>query len=619
MMPASPSRGRSDRFRFNRGYFRRRTWLKWTNLVLFLLLVGGATIYFLDHARLSTPGTPRPWSHGELSRAHAMWDNQCSACHVASTDQGQSPLLATDERWNELRCNNCHGDAIHHQNMKWDAALAGNTQRQCAACHREHQGRDHSLVQMADATCVQCHSNLREHTLPVAAQAGDDDRPSSLGGTERPAGQGGATGDFAAKITSFAVDHPEFRKLDPLHPPHKRHLKFNHTLHMAPGLVPPSGEAKDEVPGEARPVAAAAPATSRVMRLKDLRPDYRPLYQDGNTDESPLQLRCESCHQSDVAGLAALSIVRTEGLPDNTVIPSRSAGAHMLPINYDLHCRGCHQMKLYGNGTGSEDESLRIPHRVPPDELKSWLTRYYNDFNRREPRNPDEAADPPRDASNKLDAIGRNRIDRPERKPGTMTEADRLIEKRVRDRVERDVSKDLKYLFAERALKGAGDSCVKCHELSQEWVNGAHPKAIEPTSIPAVWFEHARFNHASHRALGCRECHPDSKPTGVADSDLTSEPVRILGINSCRVCHGPRQVKTLPLLGSGHSAKSGAGDTSGSPTMEAGGVRHGCVDCHSFHNGDGTGPLQGVGAAGRNPLRPQGTWTLEDFNRGFKP
>ncbi|MCC7420305.1 MAG: hypothetical protein IT428_08500, partial [Planctomycetaceae bacterium] len=482
MMPASPSRGRSDRFRFNRGYFRRRTRLKWINLLLFLLLVGGVTIYLLDHARLSSPGTPRPWSHGELSRVHAMWDNQCSACHVASSDQRESPLLATDERWNELRCNHCHGDAIHHQNMKWEAALADNTQRQCAVCHREHQGREHSLVQMADTTCVRCHENLPEHVEPIA------------GGV--PKGT-----EFAAKITSFATDHPEFRKLDPSRPPHKRGLKFNHALHMSPGLVPRPASMEVDLPGGDAAAPAAGPRIepSNVTRLKDLPPVYRSLYEDGNTDDAPLQLRCESCHQSDVAGLSALSILRAEGLPRNNVIPSRSSGAHMLPINYDLHCRGCHPMKLYGNGTGTEDESLRLPHRIQPEELKSWLTRYYNDFDRREPRGLEDAEVRADKHSKDVDAIGRDRVDRPNRKPAAVTEADRLIEKRVRERVDRDVVQDLKYLFAERALKGAGDSCVKCHELSKEWVEGTHPRAIEPTSIPSVWFEHARFDHASHR------------------------------------------------------------------------------------------------------------------------
>lgn len=599
MMPASPSRGRSDRFRFNRGYFRRRTRLKWFNLLLFLLLVGGAIIYFLDHRRLSSPGTPRPWSHGELSRAHAMWDNQCSACHTASSDQGKSPLLATDERWSELRCNNCHGDAIHHQNMRWDVSLAGSTQRQCATCHREHQGRDHSLVQMADATCVQCHENLRDHTQAIA----EDDSKKE---------------EFAPKITNFATDHPEFRKLDLTRSVHKRNLKFNHALHMAPGLLPllPPAAGAD---ADANADAGGSTTAARVMRLADLPLAYRPLYEDGNTDDAPLQLRCESCHQSDVAGLSAMAVVRTEGLPLNAVIPSRSDGAHMLSINYDLHCRGCHQMKLYGNGSGTEDESLRIPHRVQPDELKNWLTRYYNDVDRRTPQGLGAEGAAANKGTEDLDAIGRRRVDRPDRRPAAVTEADRLLETRVRERVARDVAQDLKYLFAERALKGSGDSCIKCHELSTEWVDGTWPKAIEPTSIPAVWFEHARFNHASHRALGCRECHPDPKPASAGTSGPSSEPVRILGINSCRVCHGPRQVKTLPLLGTEVTASADSSAPGTASTMEAGGVRHGCVDCHSYHNGDASGPLQGVGASGRNPLRPQGTWTLEDFNRGFKP
>ena len=58
----------------------------------------------------------------------------------------------------------------------------------------------------------------------------------------------------------------------------------------------------------------------------------------------------------------------------------------------------------------------------------------------------------------------------------------------------------------------------------------------------------------------------------------------IAGVKTCRACHAPAGMKVeLP---------------SGQPAAAAG-IRHGCVDCHRYHNGDH--PLQGLGAPARNP------------------
>ena len=33
----------------------------------------------------------------------------------------------------------------------------------CGGCHRDHQGRDFSLVHLADADCTSCHRDLKTH------------------------------------------------------------------------------------------------------------------------------------------------------------------------------------------------------------------------------------------------------------------------------------------------------------------------------------------------------------------------------------------------------------------------------------------------------------------------
>ena len=107
---------------------------------------------------------------------------------------------------------------------------------------------------------------------------------------------------------------------------------------------------------------------------------------------------------------------------------------------------------------------------------------------------------------------------------------------------------------------------------------------IEPSNIPDVWFRQARFDHAAHRAMNCAECHAKAS-VSVVHTD-----VLLPGIDNCLQCHAPRS-------GSGAAAK--------------GGVRFACVECHSYHHGDG--PLQGLGAGARNPRQ---RLTAQDFLSG---
>jgi hypothetical protein len=130
--------------------------------------------------------------------------------------------------------------------------------------------------------------------------------------------------------------------------------------------------------------------------------------------------------------------------------------------------------------------------------------------------------------------------------------------------------------MVESRLKIVTANCRKCHYESRG--RFFEPKIF--TEIPTVWFESARFDHTSHRGTACQVCHPMSQiGSGKLDE---REKINILGIESCRQCHAP------------------AGGTRDAPT---GGIRHGCTDCHTYHNG-GHG-LQGRGAAARVPEQPK--------------
>ena len=146
---------------------------------------------------------------------------------------------------------------------------------------------------------------------------------------------------------------------------------------------------------------------------------------------------------------------------------------------------------------------------------------------------------------------------------------------------------------SENALPG-GFACGKCHYSTA-------PGKIDVALLPdkSVWFEHAKFNHVSHRGLTCASCHPGTDGAFAAGGHVNErEPALIVGIRTCQACHAESgRVVELP----------------NGQTATAAGVRHSCTDCHRYHNGDR--PLQGLGAPRRDPTEPL---NLSDWLKGKK-
>jgi Class III cytochrome C family len=158
--------------------------------------------------------------------------------------------------------------------------------------------------------------------------------------------------------------------------------------------------------------------------------------------------------------------------------------------------------------------------------------------------------------------------------PGKPIDLDKT-EEAARNEISREAREARVFLFKDRVQRAESylflgkTSCGECHTYEPE--TGGTRKVAAP-GVKGVWFEHARFNHAAHRAVDCRACHAGAYTSGSA------EDVLVPGIENCKQCHSPR--------------KQGAGGP-------VGGVRHDCVECHSYHHGDR--PLQGPGAAARDP------------------
>jgi len=105
-----------------------------------------------------------------------------------------------------------------------------------------------------------------------------------------------------------------------------------------------------------------------------------------------------------------------------------------------------------------------------------------------------------------------------------------------------------------------------------------------PPQVPEVWFKHAVFRHAPHRALDCLACHAQAKTSAVSADVLLPD------IDTCFGCHGPQSYGEGKIRG---------------------GARFDCTECHRYHHGDS--PLQGIGAAKRGVSVKRG---IEQFLSG---
>ena len=166
-----------------------RTWRVWLSVTIPLIAFG----WFIAQR---AHGGQKVYSSGQLSRAHAVFTQQCALCHV--TQAGKFMARVTDEA-----CLSCHDAPLHHANQTFTPT--------CTACHMEHKGAV-TLQATTDAACTQCHAQLRTR----------DSQPH-----------------YAVSITSFENKHPEFAALrsgasDP------SGVRLNHYLHLQPNLVGPN-------------------------------------------------------------------------------------------------------------------------------------------------------------------------------------------------------------------------------------------------------------------------------------------------------------------------------------------------------------------------------------------
>jgi hypothetical protein len=346
---------------------------------------------------------------------------------------------------------------------------------------------------------------------------------------------------YANAVARFDLErHPQFRigdresgkrlPLDQVKDPGR--LIFNHFRHLAEGMkLDPNG---------------------KEFRYKDIKDaklaEYYARQASAGIDE-PVHLTCASCHQLDAEDFAPPR-QQIAALPEAAVLPPRAAGALMLPIVYEKHCKGCHPLTFDRDPTPQPDSRhVSVPHRLQPDAIHEFLERHYTGQLLKGNPSLFDTKVPARLVPGKA--------------------PDKALET-ARQRIAQQVEAAEKVLYEDKK------TCGECHHY-EGVKDKVVPKRIIPPNVPTVWLPHAKFNHSSHRAVDCQSCHPR------ADASTRAEDIMLPGIEVCVQCHA--------------LAKSGSG-----------GARQDCTECHRYHNGDL--PSQGVGAAPRNPREPRSIESL---------
>jgi hypothetical protein len=202
------------------------------------------------------------------------------------------------------------------------------------------------------------------------------------------------------------------------------------------------------------------------------------------------------------------------------------------------------------DGVDAKLKETQAPHRVTPDQLTAFLQQAYTAAYI--DRGLAGLPPPPR---------GIGRLDPP-------VEAAAEARGKIAERVD-----------AARTRLEGDNGCQKCHFPE------AGGRTFKPTTVPTVWMPRARFDHTAHRAMDCKGCHPANYAAQPPPAEPYQWTPDLPGLASCQTCHSP-----------------------------AGGVRHGCTDCHTYHHADHR--LTGRGEPARAPLSlfPDAT----DWLRGRK-
>ncbi|HLJ96454.1 MAG TPA: hypothetical protein VKU02_24995 [Gemmataceae bacterium] len=443
----------------------------------------------------------------------------------------RGPVAAAHATW-EANCESCHVPFAPINGTHWSTALVGNLQESKSRCEQCHAGPVHhaSQKQSDTPTCGGCH---HDHQGRDASLVHLPDSDCTNCHANLAAHMDGKP-QYEAAVTRFEKGHHPAIHVDK--DPGK--LKFNHQMHLANGMAGAKWKLGD-------------------IRDPQERERYRQQQPAGQKDDAALvQLTCTSCHVLDRADLATKSMAVTS-------LPARAAGDLMLPIRYENHCRACHPLTF-----DPKSPDLTIPHGLQPRQVHDFLWGAYA-----EEELGKQERDLPKPMRRPLP--GMNATEAP---PGMRKEIDAKLAGKMEAFLYRDKVED-----ADRKVFLGKQTCGECHVSER---SGAQivPNRIVPPQVPEVWFKHAVFDHAAHRALDCLACHAQAKTSAV------SADVLLPNMDTCLQCHSPQTRRDGKIQG---------------------GARFDCTECHRYHHGEN--PLQGIGTVKRGVTVKR---NIEEFLQG---
>ena len=319
--------------RIDLNYFKRATPLKRAKLWLSVGLPALALVWV---AWLGFSRDTRVYSSGRMSEAHAVLEGDCAACHVKKA--GVFSAKASD-----AACLSCHDGPIHH------AAQIRTVG--CAECHVEHGGRV-SLVAAKNASCAQCHGDLRTN---------------------------GGSGHFASDIYSFEDGHPEFAALRSnggTYPRDPGTLRINHAIHMKPIRRGPNGPNVQLECGDChRPRAAQTWMNGEHASAADVVANWT--YADARyVSAKPTYSETE-----ETLPMARGILARYRPMTGREL---------MAPVKFATACAGCHSLafdKRFSEGA---------PHDKP-EVVHAYLVKEFSEYIATHPTELREAREPGRD------------------------------------------------------------------------------------------------------------------------------------------------------------------------------------------------------------------------------
>ena len=217
----------------------------------------------------------------------------------------------------------------------------------------------------------------------------------------------------------------------------------------------------------------------------------------------PVQLDCEDCHRTAKPASRwrfGADTAQVEPVVQNAIPPSMDPErAYMSPVAYTKHCAACHGLQFDARFQDS------VPHDTP-EVIHAFLVQKFQQYI---PGHPTDL---------RMTAPNRNLPQQPIPPAVRVLTEQQWVTLRVAE------SEELLYR----------KTCAQCHAL--RFAPTAPLPTVAKSNITQRWFQHAVFNHGTHKLLRCVECH-----SGATTSQETAD-VLLPGIAICEKCHrGGRQ------------------------------------------------------------------------------